>query len=521
MNIQLLTPAARGAYLERIQRDIASAEHFVLITAFATSDGIGLLEPAMRTCLDRGGQGTLVLALDRQHFNAAEVFRRLATLVQAFPSKLEVRVVRERAGLLHAKAVFAKLPDGTATLLIGSANLTERAFTENHELGLWVNLLGEPEVSRTFQRFAQSLGGAQYDADDLSRLAESLKPVGNSPSVRPPPRSAASLFHDLEVESRELPVPIDTFVGDWLQAGCIVGSGRRGLEVLVIHTPSEQLEHLGLIDRKGKKRVGVATEKTVSAGYRVRLLPDEEDERLRKDARRTSQILGKLTLKFPCFGLWMPRSYWDLFQQAAAQAQAEGISMEAVHVAAEQRQRELNGKGIEREVDAIVADLKTDGIAKPGREAELRAELLSYFREQLAARTPELVARAVGFRTQRQSLASDLDLRGMARSFFADLIQSTFAATYRTGSWPRRFPSFVGRELAIRIAKRCMTDGQKPNDIFAIRLLDVTTRWEDERVPFEDVTAEVYRIVGEVDEFANVTLEELLKVDHSGGGNAD
>ena len=46
MHVQLLTPAARGAYLERVQRDISCAEHFVLVTAFATSDGIGLLEPA-------------------------------------------------------------------------------------------------------------------------------------------------------------------------------------------------------------------------------------------------------------------------------------------------------------------------------------------------------------------------------------------------------------------------------------------------------------------------------------------
>src|SRR5439155_1478653 len=159
VNLQLLTAAARCEYLEGVQRDIASAEHFVIVTAFATSDGIALLEPAMRKCLDAGGQGTLVLALDRQHFNAADIFAKLATLAEAFPNKLEVRIVRERAGLLHAKAVFAKLPDGTATLLVGSANLTERAFTQNHELGPWVNLLGAPEVSRAFQHFAQSLGG--------------------------------------------------------------------------------------------------------------------------------------------------------------------------------------------------------------------------------------------------------------------------------------------------------------------------------------------------------------------------
>ena len=134
-------------------------------------------------CLEAGGQGTLVLALDRQHFNAASVFEKLASLAETFPNKLEVRIVPERAGLLHAKAVFAKLPDGSATLLVGSANLTEKAFTQNHELGLWVNLLGEPDVSRAFQRFAQNLGGVRQDVDDLRRLAGQL---GNLiPVVRP------------------------------------------------------------------------------------------------------------------------------------------------------------------------------------------------------------------------------------------------------------------------------------------------------------------------------------------------
>jgi len=217
VNVQLLTPDARGAYLERIQHDIERAEHFVLVTAFATSDGIALLEPAMRKCLEADGQGTLVLALDRQHFNAADVFEKLASLVEAFPNKLEVRIVRERAGLLHAKAVFAKLPDGSATLLVGSANLTERAFTQNHELGLWVNLLGVPEVSRAFQLFAQSLSGTRHDAADLLRLIEILdgarRPVlplmermnanhrrrGHSP---PPRRRPSRSRHSLAIGSR-------------------------------------------------------------------------------------------------------------------------------------------------------------------------------------------------------------------------------------------------------------------------------------------------------------------------------
>jgi hypothetical protein len=182
---------------------------------------------------------------------------------------------------------------------------------------------------------------------------------------------------------------------------------------------------------------------------------------------------------------------------------------------------ELDGAGIEREIDAIVADLKRDGLARPGREDDLRAELLSHFRAQLAQRTPDLIARAVGFRTGRQELASDLDPRAVARSFFVDLVQSTLAATYRTGAWPRRFRSFVGRTLAARIAERRLAEGEEPSDALALRLLDVTARWEDEGVGFEKVTAEVNELLGEADDFATVTMEELLQVDPDGGGDAD
>ena len=379
-------------------------------------------------------------------------------------------------------------------------------------------------MSHAFQRFAQSLGGTPHDAADLHRLAR--QPPGGRRSARippgrePRPKSRNDLIGS-EPGPPPPPVPIETFVGDWLQAGSIVGRGRRGLEVLVIRTPGEQLEHLGLIDRKAKKKIAAATEKTVSAGYGVRLLPDEEDERLRKDARRTWSILGKLTLNLPCFGLWMPRAYWDLFQQAVAEVQAAGISTEAICAAAAQRRRELDGVGIEREVNAIVADLQHEGLAKPGREDDLRAELLIHFRAQLAQRTPDLLARAVGLRTGRQALASDLDLRTVARSFFVDLVQPTFAATYRTGGWPRRLRSFVGRELAARIAKRCLALGEEPSDALALDILDVTARWEDEVIGFEKVTAEVNKLLGEADDFATVTMEELLHVEHEEGGDTD
>ena len=52
-------------------------------------------------------------------------------------------------------------------------------------------------------------------------------------------------------------------------------------------------------------------------------------------------------------------------------------------------------------------------------------------------------------------------------------------------------------------------------------LLDGTARWEDERVGFETVTSEVNKLIGEADDFAPVTMEELLHADQEEGGDND
>ena len=121
----------------------------------------------------------------------------------------------------------------------------------------------------------------------------------------------------------------------------------------MIRTPEEHLEHLGLIKREAKTKIAAATEKTVTSGYGVRLLPDDEDRRLRKDARRTRSILGKLTLNLPCFGLWMPRAYWDLFQQAADEVQAEWATVSFVPLITRSNQlRGVTSAGADEAVNA-------------------------------------------------------------------------------------------------------------------------------------------------------------------------
>jgi hypothetical protein len=386
-----------------------------------------------------------------------------------------------------------------------------------------VNLLGEPKVSEAFQRFAQTLGGTRHSAADLDRLAAELQrsdtvmPYAHGTTRNEPP----AVEWPFEATSAVPQVPIDTFVGDWLRAGNIVGRGRRGLDALVIRTPIEQLQQAGLIkSRVKRRRVTRATEKTVTTGYALRLLPDKEDELLRKDVRRTRTILGRLTLNLPCFGLWMPRDYWEVFCRARVAVQERGISTESICAAATRRRQELEGAGIAREIEAILADFQRDGLTRPECLTELRSRLSEHFRTQLAQRTPDLIARAAEFRTGRQAVSSDLDLQAVARSLFVDLVQSTFSATYGTGVWPRRFRSLVGRELARRVEERCKTNGAERSDRPVLQLLDASAAWEHEGVAFERVTAQMNQLFGEAGDFPTITMEELLR-DADGGYDGD
>ena len=75
--------------------------------------------------------------------------------------------------------------------------------------------------------------------------------------------------------------------------------------------------------------------------------------------------------------------------------------------------------------------------------------------------------------------------------------------------------------LAARIANRRLAEGKEPSDDLALRLLDGTARWEDEGVGFETVTAQVNELLGEVDDFPIVSMDELLHLGQDGGGDGD
>ncbi len=521
--MELLTSNVRSSYLNRILADIERAEHFILVTAFATADGIELLEPSMRRCLGNGNQGTLILALDRQHFNAADVFRKLAEIADEFPQRLSIRIVREEASLLHAKAIFTKLSGGGATLIVGSANLTDKAFSRNHELGIWVDLLGKPDVVRAFESFAQRIGGSCYDAAHLRRLADKLAGIaprsgsmGSTAELGPNPDPSPPAAAPVSSPS----VPVEEFVGDWLNAGWTIGRGRRGLDVLVMRTPIDQLRNQGLVQPKSTKRIAAAVNAVFTAAYGIHLLPEDEDKRIRKEARRVQDTIAKVTLNLPCFGLWIPKTYWEVFQEALNVLAREGISPDDIIAAANSQREILGGEGLYHQIDAIVQDLTKHNLIIPGKENELRRELHDYFSTQLEQRSPEVLARVLGFRTQRQGLTSDVDQEVLARAFFVDLIHATFAKTFTTGSWPHKFKSYVARTLARKIAKNTVGN-QMPSASLAFSLVDRATMWEDFRLPLKDVVDQFNGILGEVDDFNPPKLSEILRSGSNSGGESD
>lgn len=115
--------SAGGDLLSELKTQFASCASFDLCVAFVAESG---LQPLMETLLElkrRGVHGRL-LTSTYLNFNSPAVFRKLLEL-----DNIETRVFE---GNLHAKGYLFGSRD-TATVIVGSSNLTQGALTCNHE----------------------------------------------------------------------------------------------------------------------------------------------------------------------------------------------------------------------------------------------------------------------------------------------------------------------------------------------------------------------------------------------------
>jgi len=92
-----------------------------------------------------------------------------------------------------------------------------------------------------------------------------------------------------------------------------------------------------------------------------------------------------------------------------------------------------------------------------------------------------------------------------------DVVQATFASTYRTGDWPRRTVSHAARHLSESIAKRLEARGLDANGETATEILETAALWENEAKPMHEVVAEFRRLVDDEARFPVPDVEMLTK----------
>lgn len=517
------------SYVTEMVAALEGAKRFVLVTGFATSSGVAILEPSMRRVFERGGDGRIVIAVDRQGFNTAAMFEALLAIKSRAGSRLSIGVVLEAAGLMHAKALYTQGARGK-TLLIGSANVTRDALGTNHELGILV--AGPPaDMERRFQHFVTSLAPRSLDGEDARAFLEErglLARAPRTPRAPSSPTNGGSPVSPLQEILARLPVqaPLDIspeeHVAGWIARGYLVGRGRRGLDALVLRVPHETLTKQGYLRPPRKESLGLSSHETRTMGYGVDLLPTAQADALRRDARRVSLLLAKVTLTLPCFGLWMPETYWQPFLDGRENLlRGFALDPEHLHEAATVHREYLGSGGLEREVDEILVRLRKHEIVVPDKVDALRAVLLERFARELNLRTPDVVVSCVAFRTSRQRWNPYEQTEAPFRQLMVDVVQASFAATFRTGDWPRRFRSFVGRTVAERVEERLLRAGQQPDGVLATDLLDRASTWEAVERPLADVVAEFRSIVDDRIEFAPPTLDQLVAGATSDAGPTD
>ena len=186
----------------------------------------------------------------------------------------------------------------------------------------------------------------------------------------------------------------------------------------------------------------------------------------------------------------MPKTYWDLFQQATAQVQdcrdldrGHPRGGRAASPRARRRRHRVRGKCDRRRSPAATA------LPSAGRENDLRAALLGHFRAQLAERTPDLLARAVGIphRTTaadaRAPISTSAPSRARSSSIWCNR-RSPRRTARASGpdasarSWGASSPHGSPNAAWRRVRSRATTSPSSSST--------APPRWEDERVDFRN-----------------------------------
>ena len=526
-----LVASPNARYADALAEAIGRATNVVLVTGFASTTGVEWLAKALDTVFAHPeGQARITVAVDRRGFNASGVFEALLAIKKRVNHRLELGIVLEEQGLMHAKALFARGGPRGTELIVGSANLTQSAFDANQELG--IHLCDVPKaVESAFFAFHNRLQQKSLDGHDAKAFLRAhglLRPPSRDP-IGSSARSPSALGAVARVLAGMAPLPplqdtSEHYIEGWIKSGYLVGKGRRGADALVVRLPMDQLRKEKILATSGDLSLGQAAKESRRVGYSIDLLPSKEAKKLRTEIRRVSLLLTKLSLSLPCFGTWMPHAYWELFGTARQQMLASA-TLSHQHVTAlakQQRDYLLEYGGLRESLDQVLERLRKGGWIMANREPDFLLICEQYVREVLDRRLPGLLADGLEFRTARQQWSPYDQTDQPYRQLMVDIIQATFSSTYETGAWPKSSPSFAVRALGASIASVLRARGETPDGIAAQETLDIASRWDTDDRPFDEVVAEFRRLIPDEPQFPVPDLKDLLaKVAEEGADDED
>lgn len=145
-----------------IEHELSKCSAFDFSVAFVTQSGIEGLMQVLQELEDAGIPGR-ILTTDYLAFSEPRALERLGRL-----KNIEIRMylAEGKSQGFHAKGYLFHYPDGLSKILVGSANLTGSALSENHEWNLQVTSAENGELLRDVQ-------------DEFSALWSTALPLGD------------------------------------------------------------------------------------------------------------------------------------------------------------------------------------------------------------------------------------------------------------------------------------------------------------------------------------------------------
>ena len=161
--------------LKDLKKLLKSGGDVSIAVAYVTRSGLQQIRKALDHAIDSGRSVRLVIDL-HTGITEPETLKELMDLSQKADNSIEFRSFFGANPKFHSKLYISDSGE-TVMFIVGSANLTEKALTENLEYGVKVKCSHDEDIAKCtlakFREFWCSSGARVPTEDDLNRYGRS------------------------------------------------------------------------------------------------------------------------------------------------------------------------------------------------------------------------------------------------------------------------------------------------------------------------------------------------------------